>query len=154
MTGGLAPAGIGGKHILFAFDQRGRVVAGRFEAVAVRDRVGGAGLHTIAAEDAAVVIDVVDLGVALAAGDPRGGGILGRFDIDTVGRARGGAQEARHALLHPVDVALQHMDAAEALFELGRRVGIIVGDRGPHHFLEGDAHTLGDCCRRTQDVFE
>src|SRR5664280_440201 len=49
-----------GKHVLFAFDQRGSIVAGRFESVAVGDGVGGARLHAVAAEDTAVVIDVVD----------------------------------------------------------------------------------------------
>src|SRR5450631_2234291 len=82
-----------GKHVLFAFDQRGSIIAGRFESMAVGNRVGGARLYAIPAENTAIVIDVVDLGVALAAGNPRGGSVLGGFDIDTVGRACRGAQE-------------------------------------------------------------
>ena len=74
----------GGQHVLFAFDQRGSIVAGYFESVAVRDRVGGAGLHAVTTEDAAIVIDIVDLGVSFAAGNARGRGVLGRFDIDAV----------------------------------------------------------------------
>ena len=60
-----------GEHVFFPLDQRGGVVAGGLEAVAVGDGVGGAGLHAVPAENAAVVIDVVDAGVALAAGDAR-----------------------------------------------------------------------------------
>jgi hypothetical protein len=53
------------QHIVLAHDQGGGVQGGQLEAVAVGDGVGGAGLHAVAAEDAAVVVDVIDLGVAL-----------------------------------------------------------------------------------------
>jgi len=59
----------GDEEILLAHDESGGVEAGEFEAVAVGDGVSGACLHAIAAEDAAVVVDVVDLGVTLGAGD-------------------------------------------------------------------------------------
>src|SRR5271157_334220 len=64
------------EHILFAFDQRGSIEAGDFKSVAVRNGVGGAGFHAIPAENAAVVIDVVNLGVALPAGDANQIGVL------------------------------------------------------------------------------
>src|ERR1035437_10121299 len=44
------------------------------------------------------------------------------------------------------------MDAAEALFELRRRVGIMVRHGGPPPLFEVDAHSLGDGCRRTQNL--
>src|SRR6185312_14539583 len=85
------------QHLFLAVDQRGGVIAGDLEAMAVGDGVGGAGLHAISAEDAAVVIDVVDLGVAFAAADAQLGSILGRFDIDALRRARGRAQKTSDA---------------------------------------------------------
>jgi hypothetical protein len=72
------------QHVFFAHDQIGGVQAGEFESVTMGNGVGGAGLDAVAAEDAAVVIDVVDLGIALGAGDPLLGGVLGGFDIDAV----------------------------------------------------------------------
>ena len=49
-------------------------------------------------------------------------GILRGFDVNAIGRAGRGAQEAGHALFQAVFVALQHVHAAIALLELGRRV--------------------------------
>src|SRR5215470_17551540 len=68
------------QHILLALNQRSRIVTGGLKAVPVGNRIGGARLYAIAAEDTAVVIDVVDAGVALAAGDSRGFGVFGRFN--------------------------------------------------------------------------
>ena len=132
------------QHLLLAHHQRGRIEAGHFEAVAVRDRVGRTSFHAIAAENAAVVVDVVDLGVALAAADAHLLRVLRGFNVNAVRRARRGAQKTRHALLHAVGVALQHVHAAVAFLEFGRRVGIVLGHRGRHHLLEGDPHALGD----------
>ena len=58
-----------GEQLLLAINQVAGVVGGQLEAVAVGDGVCRAGLDAIAAEDAAVVIDVVDLGVALGPAD-------------------------------------------------------------------------------------
>ena len=46
------------EEVFLAHDESGGVEAGEFEAVAVGDGVGGAGLDAITAEDAAVVVDV------------------------------------------------------------------------------------------------
>src|SRR5215208_1905737 len=67
------------KHILLAHDQGGGIVAGDLEAVAVRDGIGGACFHAVTAEDTAVVVDVVDRGVALSARDADQVRILRRF---------------------------------------------------------------------------
>ena len=109
-------------------NQRGRVIASDLETVAMRDGIGGARFHAISAENAAVVVDVVNLGVALAAADAQFLGVFGGFDIDAIGRARRRAQKTRHALLESVFIALQHVRAAETLLELRRAVGIILGD--------------------------
>src|SRR5579864_4248478 len=105
----------GREHVLLALDQRGGVVAGLFETVAMSNGVGGTSLDAITAEDTAGVIDVVDLGVALAARDAGGFGVLGRLDIDAIGGTGRGAEKAGHAFLHPVLVALQHVRSAVAL---------------------------------------
>ena len=52
------------QHVFFSHDERGGVESGQFKTVAVGDGVGRAGFNAVAAEDAAVVIDVVDLGAA------------------------------------------------------------------------------------------
>src|SRR5262245_53030950 len=65
-----------------------------------RDR---AGFLAVAAEDAAGLVDLIDLGVARPG--LHGAVVLGRLQIDRVGRAGDGAEAARHALLQPVLVA-------------------------------------------------
>ena len=53
------------QHLFLTHDQVSGVQRGQLEAVAMGDGIGGAGFHAISAKDAAVVIDVVDLGIAL-----------------------------------------------------------------------------------------
>src|SRR5579859_2068309 len=77
---------LGGQHLFFAIDQTGGVEGGNLEAVAVSNGVGGAGLDAVAAEDAAVVVNVIDLGIALGAADAVLGGILGGLNINAIRR--------------------------------------------------------------------
>ena len=140
---------MGDEQVVLAHDERGGVEAGELEAVAVGDGVGGAGLDTVTAEDAAVVVDVVDLGVALGGGDADLFGVLGGLDVDAVRGAGGGAEEAGDTLFQAVFVALELVLAAEALLELGAAhgafaVGIVFYLGRLEHLPEGDAHTLGD----------
>src|SRR6476646_10466018 len=74
----------GGQHHLLAVHQIGGVEGRQLETVAVSDGVGRTGLDTISAENAAVVVDVVDLGIALSATDAVFSGVLGGFDINAV----------------------------------------------------------------------
>src|SRR5271165_1650044 len=111
--------------------------------MAMGNRVGGTGLHAVAAKDAAVVVDVVDFGVALAATDAQSVGILRGFNIDAICRARRGAQKTSDALLQPILVALQHMGAAKTLLKDRGRVGVVVGDGRIEHFTKSDAHSFG-----------
>jgi len=65
--------------------------------VAVGDGVGGAGLHTITAEYASIIVDVIDLRVALGAGNALLGGVFGGLDIDAVrGQAAAQRKQATH----------------------------------------------------------
>ena len=147
---------VGNEHVFFAHDQVGGVEGGELEAVAVGDGVGGAGFNTVAAEDAAVVVDVVDLGVALGGRDAVLGGVLVGLDVDAVGGTGGGTEETGHALFQAVLVALQDVGAAIALLKLcaaqrARAVGVVLHLGGLEHFTEGDAHALGDAGDVTHD---
>ena len=113
------------------------------------DSVRRAGLDTIAAKDAAVVVDVIDLGVALGSANAIGLRVVGRFDVNAIRGAGGRAQEAGHALFQAVLVALQDVHAAKALLEHSspvrtRPVGIVLHLRRLEHLAEGDAHAFSN----------
>ena len=76
----------GGQHLLLAVDQIAGVECRQLKSMPVGDRVGRTRFHAIAAKNAAVVIDVVNLGVALGAADAVLGGILGGLDVDAIRR--------------------------------------------------------------------
>src|SRR5256885_4899812 len=81
----------GRQHLLFAIDQVGGIEGRNLETVAMGDGIGRAGFYAISAKDAAVVVNVIDLGIALGAGDAVLRRILCRLDVNAVGRASGGA---------------------------------------------------------------
>jgi len=139
----------GGQHLLLAVNQIAGVKRCQLEPVPVRNRVCRTSLHAISAKDTSIVIDVVDLGVALGAADAVFGGVICSLDVDAIRGTIGGAEEAGHAFFQAVFVALQDVGAAEAGFETGATqrtfaVGIIFHRRGLEHLHEGDAHALGD----------
>src|SRR5258708_12174396 len=72
------------------------------KSVGVGDGVGGAGFHAISAENAAVVVNVVNLGVTLGPTYPVLGGVFSGLNVDAVGRAVGRPQEAGHTLFQSV----------------------------------------------------
>src|SRR4029077_4731334 len=145
----------GRQHLLLAINQVGRIERRQFKSVPVRNRIGRASFHAISAEDAPVVVDVVDLRISFGAAYPVGLGVLRRLDIDAVRRAGGGAQETCHALLQPVLVALQHVHPTKTFLEARafQRPGTVrvVLDLGRlKHLHEGDAHTFGN----RRDIFQ
>src|SRR5215831_17302283 len=109
------PFGDWNQHLLLAVNQRGGIVARNLETVAVRDRIGRAGLDAESAKDAAVVVDVIDLRVPFAAADAQDLRVFGGFNINAVGGTGGGTQETRHAFLQAVLVPLQLVNAPIAL---------------------------------------
>ena len=131
-----------GEQVFLAIDHVGDVVGGEFEAVTVGDGVGGASLDAVAAEDAAGVVNVVNLGVAFAGADAGFGGVVGGLDVDALHRAGGGTEEAGDALFQSVFVAVQDVDAAVAVFEAHRLVGVVFGDGGAEERAQGDGETL------------
>ena len=121
----------------------------------VSDRVRRARFDTISAKNAAVVIDVINLGVALSARNAILRGVFGSLYIYAVRGARRRAQEARHTHLQAVFIALQNVLAAKALLKLGtlersRTVGIVLDNRRLEHLFQGDSHSLGN----RADVFD
>jgi hypothetical protein len=137
------------QQLLFAVNQVGRVERRQFESMSVRNRIRRASFHAIPAKNAAVVIDVVNLGITLGAADPLLGRVLCCLDIDAIGRAVGCAKKTGHAFLQAILVALQNVHAAKALLKLRapqrpRPIGIILHRRRLEHLHEGDAHALRD----------
>jgi hypothetical protein len=146
----------GGQHLFFAVDQVAGVKACKFEAMAVGDGIGGTSLDAVSAENTAVVVDVVNLGVALSSAHSMLGRILRRLDVNAVRGAGRGAQKTGYALFQSVLIALQDVHAAETLLKLGasersRSIGIVLYLRGLEHLHKGDAHALGDGGNVLQD---
>ena len=137
------------KQLLFAINQIRGIEGSQFKSMTMRDRIGRAGLDTVSAENAAVVVNVVNLGVTLGPADAVLTRILRRLDVDAICRTIRGAQEARYALLQPVLIALQHVRAAETLLKTrpAQRtfaIRIVLDHSGLEHLLEGDTHALGN----------
>ena len=97
------------QQLVLAIDQVRGIHRCQFEPVTVGNSIGRAGLDTIAAKNAAVIVDVVDLRIALRPGNPILLCVFCRFDVDAIGGASRRAQEARHALFKPVLISLQNV---------------------------------------------
>src|SRR5580704_10640410 len=133
--------------------------------MAVGDSIRGAGFYAVAAEDAARVVNIVDLCVAFPCGDAIGCGIFSRLDINTVRWARGGAKEAADALLVAVLVALKDVDTSISWLDAGRDVGEALrrglaehgAERNAKAFVKGNegfADFLDDGCHRVSTLAE
>src|SRR5579885_3122656 len=108
----------------------------------VRDRIGRASLHAIAAENAAGVINVVNGSVPFAGGNPVRVRVLGRLNVDAICRARSRAQEASYALFQAVFIAVQDVNSPVSRLKMDRLVRVILRHRFAEHVLEGDAEAL------------
>src|SRR5258708_10946799 len=104
-----------GQHLLFAVHQVAGIKAGDLESVPVGDGVCGTSFHAVAAENAAVVVNVINLGVTLGSTYAVFVGVLLCLDIDSIRRTSCGTHEASDTLLQAVFVALQNMHSPEAL---------------------------------------
>src|SRR5579864_2359776 len=117
--------GPGFEEFFLAINHGVDVVGSEFEAVAVSDGVGGTRLDAIAAENAAGIVDVVDLGVAVGVGDAIVGGVFRGFDVNAIRGARGGAKKTGDAFFEAVLVAMKHVNAAITRLKMHRFGGII-----------------------------
>src|SRR5437763_10986914 len=117
--------------------------------MSMRNRIGRTCFHTIPAKDTSIVVNVINLGVALRPRNAVLCGVLVRLDVNTVRRTCRGTQKTGYAFLQPVLVALQHVLAAKALLKLRtlqrtRAIRIILHDGGLEHLFQGDTHSLSD----------
>ena len=102
------------QHLLFAIHQPAGIERSNLKPMPMRNRIRRASLHTIPAKNTSIVVDVVDVGVALGAAYAVFGGVFGGFDVDAVRRAGGGAEKTGYAFFQAVFVALQYVDSAES----------------------------------------
>ncbi len=91
--------------------------------MAVGDCVRGTGFYAIAAENAAGIVDVVDLGVTLTGGNAIGRSIFCGFYVDAIRGARCRTQETPYALFVAVFVTLENVNATIARLNARRNVG-------------------------------
>ncbi len=143
------------QHLLLAINQSARIKRRQLKAMPMRNRVGRASLHAIPAKNTPVVIDVVDLGVALGSAYAMFSGVVGGFDINAIRGTVGGTQEASYAFLQSIFVALQHVSAAKAGFDARAAqrtfsIGIVFDRGGLKHLHKGDAHAFSD----RSDIFQ
>jgi hypothetical protein len=133
------------EELFFAIQQRIDVVGSKLNTVPVSDGVRGASFDAIAAKNAARIVDVVDLRVALAGGNAIRVGIFGGFDVDAVRGTGSGAQKTAHALFITMFVALQNVNAAVTRLNAGGNFRKIFGRRGAEHRPQRDAEALEEC---------
>ena len=105
----------------------------------VRDGVGRAGLHAIAAKNAARIVDVVDASVALTGRNPLRIGVFRGLNVNASCGAGRRAQEAADALFQSAFIPVQNVDAAVTRLEMDGFFGIIFRDGFPQHIAEGHA---------------
>src|SRR5690606_3755448 len=139
-----------GQEVLLLVDEALTGGAGELVVVAHGQRPRGAGLDAVPAEDAALVVDLVDAAVALPGGVLGVGAVVGALDEDRVRRARPGAQLAADALLQAVRVAVELVAAVVARLRRHLLERVLLGDRGPEHRGEGDPEA-GDGCEELAD---
>ncbi len=137
------------QQVFLAHHQIRGVQRCKLEAVTMRNSVCRTGLYAVTAEDAAVVIDVIDLGVALSRRNALLFRVLGSLNIDAVRRTGSRAEKARNTLLQTILIALQLVLAAETLLEFGAAhrplaIRIVLDLSRLEHLLKRDAHSLGN----------
>src|SRR5215212_988914 len=141
---GLGPGGDGGEQVGLVVDQPLAGLGRQLVRVGHGQGPGRAGLDAQAAEDAAVVVDLVDGRVPLPDRVAGLRGVVGPLDVDGVGRAGVGAQLAADAPLQAVRVAVELVAAVEPgrgrLLLLRVLGGVALAEHAP----EGDRQPLQD----------
>src|SRR5438105_1600395 len=89
------------QQIIFSLQEIGPVVNRQLKIVAVSDGVFRTSLDAVAAKDAASIVDVVNLRIALIDADPLFGGtrIVGSFDVNAFRRTSSRAEKTSDTLL-------------------------------------------------------
>src|SRR3954471_9346078 len=137
------------QQLLFPINQICSVKSCQFKSMSVRNRIGRACLNAVSAKNAAIVVNVVNLGVTLGAAHPFLGRVLCCLDIDAIGRAVRCTKKTGDALLQAILIALQDMHTTITFLKLRspqwpRPIGIIFHRCRLKHLHEGDAHAFGN----------
>ena len=115
------------------------------------DRISRTSFYTIAAENAAGVVDVVDGGVAFSGGDTIRMSIFRSFNVNTVCGTGCRAKETTDTFLQPILIALQDVNAAIARLDARRDDGEILRGRLLKHGPQGDAEAFYERDERLTD---
>jgi len=107
--------------------------------MSVRNGIGRACFHAIAAKNATRIIDVVDASVAFARGNSLHLSVFGGLDVNTPRRTGSCAQKAAYTLFQSAFIPVQNVDAAVTRLEMDGFFGIIFRDGFPQHIAEGHA---------------
>ncbi len=141
----------GFEELLFAVNKGVDIGGGQFDVVTVGDCIGRTRLHAIAAKNTSGVVDVVNLGVAVAGRNAVGFGVFSGFDINTICRTGRRAQEASHAFFKAVFVPLQNVNSAITRLNARRDIGIRFRCGLPKHGAQGHAEALVESQKRFAD---
>lgn len=131
----------GCEQLFLAIHKIAGIECRNLKTVPVSNGVRRAGLDTVPAEYAAVIVDVVNLRVSLCATNAFFCRVLRGFDINTVRRTGCRTKETCDALLQPIFVTLQYVNATKTLLENGtlqrtRTIRIVLDQRRLEHFAE------------------
>ena len=139
----------GDQQVVFCFEKVGAVVDGKLEIIPMGDRILRTRLDAVTAEDAAAVVDVVDLCVTFVTTDAFlvGTWIVFGFDIYAVGRASRGSQITCDAFFLTSLIDVQQMLTAISWLDSDRNIGVLNGpllardlrDRALHPFDHRDS---------------
>jgi hypothetical protein len=110
--------------------------------MAMRDGVGRASFDAVSAKNASRVVDVVDTGVTLSGRDPIGIGVFSGFNVNTIRRTSGRAQETANTLFQPIFVAMQNVNPTITRLEVHWFVRVVFRNSFPEDIPEGYAETL------------
>src|SRR2546423_9141000 len=97
------------QQLLLAVDQIAGTERCEFESMSMRNGIGRARFYTIPAKDTSIVVDVINLSVALRSRNTVLCGVLVCLDVNTVRWTRRRTQKTGHAFLQPVLIALQYV---------------------------------------------
>ena len=128
--------------MLFAVNQGVDVGRCEFDVVTVRDCISRTSLDAIAAKNASRIINVIDLGIAIACRNAIRVSVFRRFNVNTICWAGGGAEEATHAFFKAIFIALQHVDSAITWLNTRRDVWIRLRRRLTEHRAQSHAEPL------------
>jgi len=132
----------GFEELFFTVNEGVDVVGGKLDVVAVGDGIGRACVNTVAAEDAAGIVNIIDARIALSRGDAIGFVVFSGFDVNTIRGARCCAKKTTNAFLEAVFVALEYVNTAIARRNAGRDFRIALGGGFAKHRPQRDAEAL------------